>query len=262
MKAWLGYSALRYLGEANHGAYFRAAPPADLGLDGPVLLKILYAGSSDDQWQAFAREIRLLGDLEDPHVVPLLDRGHERGRLHYATEFPVAGTLLEPAEAIDAATAQRALAHGARGLHAVHLAGVVHRDFKPSKVFLSQDGGKLSDLGTADETRMQEGHAVPTGTLGFMAPEIAKGDPASVRSDLFSLGATVHQVLTGQGLYPDLPRQNIVAALGHLATEAPTIARDKLPASIEPVVSACLSQNAKDRPGTALDVARALESLG
>ena len=141
-----------------------------------MLLKVLYSGASDHQWKAVAREIRLLSTLKSDYIAPLLDAGHDHGRLYYATDYPSLGTLQEPDHALSLPEKLRALEAGARGLVAIHGAGVIHRDFKPAKIFMGETGGRLTDLGTADETRERQGRAVPTGSLSFMAPEVARGE--------------------------------------------------------------------------------------
>jgi serine/threonine protein kinase len=90
----------------------------------------------------------------------------------------------------------RALAHGTRGLSELHALGVVHRDVKPAKILVHETGGRLNDLGIAEEDFIAKG-AIPTGSIGFMAPEVALGHHASPQSDLFSVGATLHLMLTG-----------------------------------------------------------------
>lgn len=258
---WGGYTDLVLLGESDHGTYFRANPPGRLGIGVKVLLKVLYRGASDHQWHAMAREIRLLSGMQSNYVAPLLDAGHEAGRLYYAIHYPFLGTLADPVRMLSTTEAIRALECGARGLDVLHRSSVVHRDFKPAKIFLSSDGGRLSDLGTADETHERQGAPVPTGTIGFMAPEVARGGHATASSDVFSLGASIHQVLVGRGLYPDLPRRNIVACLGHVAEVAPRIESGRLPAGLRSVVTACLAARPADRPESAGKVAQDLAAI-
>lgn len=255
MRDWLDYTDLTYLGESNHGTYFRARPPARLGTEVGVMLKVLYAGASDHQWHSVAREIRLLGELNSDYIAPLIDVGHHNGRLYYALDYPILGTLEDPRRELTLGEKLEALAAGARGLDALHGAAVIHRDFKPSKIFIGRDGGKLTDLGTADHTHERQGTPVPTGSIGFMAPEVARGYYASVASDVFSLGAALHLVLTGARLYPDIPRRNIVSSLDHVAGTAPVLQLAAVPANLREVVSACLASKPADRPGSAAEVA-------
>lgn len=255
LRDWIDYSDLTYLGEGNHGTYYRARPPARLGIGVKVLLKVLFRGSSDHQWHAVAREIRLLSSIQSAYVAPLLDAGHDKGRLYYALTYPDLGTLADPVRPLTQVEALRALEAGARGLDVLHSRAVIHRDFKPAKIFLGSGGSRLTDLGTADETQERQGTPVPTGSIGFMAPEVARGFHASVASDIFSLGAALHEVLTGADLYPDVPRENIVAALGHLAKAPPRIVVDGIPERLRPVVRACLAKKPTDRPENGRTVA-------
>ncbi|MBM1220862.1 serine/threonine protein kinase [Ponticoccus sp. SC2-23] len=252
---WIDYKDLTYLGESNHGTYYRARPPARLGIAVKVMLKVLYRGASDQQWHAVAREIRLLSGIKSKYVASLLDAGHDNGRLYYALTYPALGTLADPVRSLSQSETLRALEAGARGLDVLHRAAVLHRDFKPAKIFIGVDGCRLTDLGTADETQERQGAPVPTGSIGFMAPEVARGYHASVASDVFSLGASMHRVLTGRDLYPDVPRENIVAALRHLASAPPTIMVEGVPEALRPVMKACLAVKPADRPASAAIVA-------
>lgn len=261
MKSWLDYSDLTYLGESNHGAYFRARPPARLNLSDDVILKVLYRGASDHQWHAVAREIRLLTALDSAYVASILDAGHLDGRLYYTLDYPALGTLQEPVRNLNSDEKLAGLQNGALGLEALHQAGVVHRDFKPAKIFMGADGGRLTDLGTADETRERQGTPVPTGSLGFMAPEVARGDHASVASDVYSLGAAMHSVLAGQPVYPDLPRRNIVGALRHVAGAPVALSLSDVPSGLRDIVEACLAPRPGDRPGSAAEVAQAIGAV-
>jgi serine/threonine protein kinase len=259
MKHWMEYSHLVFMGESNHGLYFRARPPARLGLDHDVALKVLVRDASDFQWHSVAREIRLLEQLTSPWVVRLIEAGHQDGQLYYAMEYAVMGTLARPTRRLTLFERVRALAHGTRGLSELHALGVVHRDVKPAKILVHETGGRLNDLGIAEEDFIAKG-AIPTGSIGFMAPEVALGHHASPQSDLFSVGATLHLMLTGKPVFPDIQRKDILAALRHVSTTRPVLSEDPRFPELLDVARDCLAEDPKARPGDARTVADRMEA--
>ncbi|MBF9033868.1 protein kinase [Rhodobacterales bacterium HKCCE2091] len=259
MKHWLDYRDLVFLGESNHGLYYRARPPARLGVDSDVAIKVLVRDSSDHQWKSVAREIGHLQQISSPYVVRFLEAGHDRGRLYFAMEYAVMGTLARPARALTRFERVRALAHGTRGLGIIHGMGVVHRDVKPAKILVHETGGRLNDLGISEDNFVSTG-AVPTGSIGFMAPEVALGDHATPQSDIYSVGATLHLVLTGQSVFPDIPRQDLLAALQHVSRTPPVIAEDARFPELLSVVRDCLARDPAARPADAATVADRIEA--
>lgn len=259
MKTWMDYTNLVFMGESNHGLYFRARPPARLGLDHDVAIKVLVGDASDFQWHSVAREIRLLEQLTSPWVVRLIEAGHKDGQLYYAMEYAVMGTLARPARRLSLYERVRALAHGTWGLSDLHGLGVVHRDVKPAKILVHEGGGRLNDLGIAEDDFVAQG-AIPTGSIGFMAPEVAMGDHASPQSDLFSVGATLHLMLTGASIYPKMERTDVLAALKHVTSTAPAVSDDPRFPELLSIVGDCLARDPKARPASADGVAGRIEA--
>jgi eukaryotic-like serine/threonine-protein kinase len=259
MRDWLDYRDLLFLGESNHGLYYRARPPARLGVDSDVAIKVLVPESSDEQWKCVAREINHLQKISSPWVVRLLDAGHHKGRLFFAMEYAVMGTLARPARPLTRYERVRALAHGTRGLGVLHDIGVVHRDVKPAKILVHETGGRLNDLGIAEDNFVSSG-AIPTGSIGYMAPEVARADHATPKSDLYSVGATLHHVLTGASVFPRIPRHDMLAALHHVARTAPVISEGPRFPKLMAVVRDCLAPNPEDRPASATEVADRIEA--
>jgi serine/threonine protein kinase len=258
MKHWMDYTNLVFMGESNHGLYFRAKPPERLGLEYDVALKVLVRDASDFQWHSVAREIRLLEQLSSPWVVRLLEAGHKHGQLYYAMEYAVMGTLARPTRRLSLFERTRALAHGTRGLSELHRLGVVHRDVKPAKILVHETGGRLNDLGIAEEEFIAKG-AIPTGSIGFMAPEVALGHHASPQSDLFSVGATLHLMLTGTPVFPEVQRQDVLSALQHVSTTRPVIADDPRFPELLGIARDCLAKDPGERPESAESVAARME---
>lgn len=259
MRSFLDFSGLLFLGESNHGLYFRAHPPARLGVDADVVIKVLVRDASDEQWKSVAREIRLLHSLDSEWVVKLYEAGHDDGRLYYAMEYAVMGTLARPGRPLSVHEKVRALSHGARGLHLLHQQGIVHRDIKPAKVLVHESGGKLNDLGIADDTLDRPAAAIPTGSIGFMAPEVARGEHATPASDIFGLGATLHLLLTGTSIYASVPRDDLLSAVQHVAEIPPTLSVDDVPPLLRALMESCLQLEPADRVESAAEVGECLD---
>lgn len=204
----------RVLGEGANGTTFLAAD-ADGGPD--VAAKVLRPDRGEDA--ATLREARALEAVRHPHVVRLLASGQERGRTVLVMEHVPGGSLAARLRRgrLDEAGFRR-LADGLLGgLAAVHAAGVVHRDVKPSNVLLTADGApKLGDFGIAHlpglETTVGGGRDPGTavGTIRFMSPEQARGRRVTPRSDLFSAGATLYEAWTGRPYLAPLPGESSV----------------------------------------------------
>lgn len=259
MKHWLDYQDLVFLGESNNGLYFRARPPARIGEHSDVVIKVLVQDASDYQWQSVAREIRLLEQISSPYMVRFLEAGHQNGRLYFAMEYAVMGTLARPSRKLSRHERVRALAHGVRGLGVLHDMGVVHRDVKPAKILVHETGGRLNDLGIAEDNFVASG-AIPTGSIGFMSPEVAAGDHATAQSDLFSAGATLHLILTGESVFPAIPRQDLLAALQHVSKTTPKLSEDARFPHLLAVARDCLAVKPEDRPAEAVVVADRIEA--
>lgn len=255
MNHWGDYNDLTFIAEEHFSLSFRARPPARLGITGEVLLKVLVQGASDAQWRSVAREIRLLQLLDSPHVTPLIEAGHNDGRLSYVLAYPALGTLARPNGALSPEHTRAALTDAVRGLAALHSEGALHRDFKPGAITLTPDGGQLGDFGVAEETSERAGRAVPTGSILFMAPELAAGEHADTASDIFSVGASLHLMLTGQHIRPAVPRHDLLAALSHIQTTPAQLSLTGLLGPLANVIGACLSNTPGDRPKTASEVA-------
>lgn len=259
MKMFADYQLLEFLGESNHGLYWRARPPARLGVDEDVAIKILIRDCSDRQFDCVAQEIRLLGRLRTPWVIRPIDAGHVKGRLYYAVPFSAGGTLAQPSWPLTPVARARAVSDAARGVDALHRHGVIHRDLRPSKILLTERGGQLTDLGLAAWDAAGAGDLAPTGSVGFMAPEALRGD-VGPGCDIFGLGATLHAALTGTTVYPDVPRHDLLAAFRHVATARPTL-DPALPTLYRDLVSESLARDPSARPGSASTFAQRLDAL-
>ena len=208
------------------------------------------------------RELKLFASVRSPYLVTLYDAGQEGSVFFYALEYFPMGSLGQPAEPVGRGAAIRALSHAARAAHALHEAGVAHRDIRPGTVLLHPDGGKLSDLGLAQV--LQPGITVTgmagIGSVEYMDPGMLRGDRPSRASDIWSLGVTLHRALSGEGVYGELPAGDPLLILRKVLTTTPTLS-EKLSAADKAIITACLDPDVARRPRTAADVADALDQL-
>jgi eukaryotic-like serine/threonine-protein kinase len=259
------YQLVELLGRGNHGSFYLALAPPRLEIGAEfVAIKLLEQHANEDAFRRVANELKIFAAAASPHLVRLYEAGFHGGSLYYSSEYLTGGSLAEPRVALDRAELLRAVASAARGAHALHELGVAHRDIKPSNVLLGGAGGagaKLSDLGLAQA--LSPGQTVtgigPIGAIEYMDPKIALGDEGSRATDVWSLGATLHKVLTGQSLFGDFP-PGVVAALRHLVSTEPRLAHDLDPGAAE-VVRQCLAPDPADRFLTAAALANRLDEL-
>ena len=257
------YTFVRLLGQGNHGHYYLAPPPERLGLDAEhVAVKIIGGSVAGDGFRRATKELKIFASVRSPYLVTLYDAGQDGSSFFYSMEYFPLGSLATPARPLTRPEVLRAVAHGARAAHALHEAGVVHRDIKPGNLLLHDDGAKLSDLGLAQilspgQTTTGMGSV---GSLEFMDPRIIAGDRASRTSDIWALGVTLHRALSGAGLYGELPDNDPILALHRMLKTEPKVSTT-LEAGDADVVIACLMPEPLHRPATALALAERIEAL-
>jgi hypothetical protein len=186
------------LGQGGMGAVWRAV---DQELGREVALKRAFGGS-------VRREAKVGAGLMHPNVVVVFDAVTDEDAQWLVTEYVPATDLDRIIEAEGPLSEERALKIGgqlAAALSAIHRRGIVHRDIKPANVLVTADDvAKLTDLGIARWTEItQSGGAQLTGTLGYVAPEVANGGEATAASDMFALGATLYAAVEGQSPWGD-----------------------------------------------------------
>ena len=211
-----------------------------------------------------------MGRLGDhPHIVPIHDLGEEGGQPYIVSQFMSSGdveALIEqaPNHRLPLEQAIITTIETCRGLEYAHSKGIVHRDLKPGNVFLTSDGvAKIGDFGLAvatDRSRLtREGMMV--GTVSYMPPEQAMGSTVEARSDLYSLGAMLYEMVCGR---PPFVGDESVAIIGqHLNTPpaSPSWHRPDLPLSLEALTLRLLEKDPSKRPASAAEVLQTLETV-
>jgi Tol biopolymer transport system component len=271
------YEVLAPLGSGGMGEVYRAR---DERLGREVAVKVLTADSSSDpeRLRRFEQEARAVGALNHPNLLAVFDTGEEEGRPFVVFEL-LEGVTLRQRMGPGALAVGKALDYAiqiARGLAAAHERGIVHRDLKPENLFVTKDGrlkildfglAKLSDPAERDrklekaETRTATAPGLILGTVGYMSPEQVRGKPADARSDLFSLGTILYEMLSGRRAFEGATATDTLGAI--LTRDPPEITTSTgvLPAGLERVVRRCLEKDPEERLQSARDVAFALEAL-
>ncbi len=272
------YEITALIGAGGMGEVYRAK---DSRLGREVAIKVLPSALSKDpeRLQRFEQEARAAGALNHPSITAVYDIGTHEGSLYVVSELLEGETLrsrlasgpLPPRKASDYAV------QIARGLSAAHGKGIVHRDLKPENLFVTKDGRvKILDFGLAKLTLTEAGGAplteMPTaaadtepgvvlGTLGYMSPEQVRGQTVDSRSDIFSFGAVLYEMLCGKRAFTGSSAADTMSAI--LMKEPPDLmsADPGIPQAFERIVRHCLEKNPEERFQSARDAAFDLEDL-
>ena len=269
------YEIRGMLGSGGLGTVYRAW---DERLGREVALKVLAEGveRAAASLADLNHEARLLASLSHPGVLGIFDVGEDRGRRYVVTEMLTGRNLRQrmAGQPLPWRTAVAIALEAAKGLAAAHARSIVHLDLKPENIFvLAQGGVKILDFGLArrvpgptgaDATTAPEERGdrqVLLGTVTYLAPEQLAGVPADHRSDIFSLGGVLFEVLVGRAPFK---RGSLGATLHAVAHEAPpplVVPGMTIPEDLVRIVRRCLSKRPEDRFQTAYDLAFALSEL-
>jgi len=261
------YRVLEVIGSGGMGIVYRAE---DEQLKRLVALKTLRPVLAADPVarQRFLREARATAAVEHDHVVGVYQVGEDRGVPYIAMQFLEGETLderLRREVRLPAAEAARIGGETCEGLAAIHRAGLVHRDVKPSNILLERESGrvKILDFGLAraaeGDDRLTQTGAV-TGTLNYLAPEQARGT-VDARCDLFSLGCVLYQAVTGRKPFDGA---DALAVLASLALDTPPAAAEiepTTPPELSGLIGELLAKDPTQRPGPAEEVVRRLGEI-
>jgi len=239
------------LGEGGMGVVYRAL---DTRLNRPVAIKFLSNDLADAAARhRFQREAQTASSLNHPHILTVYDAGELDGRQYLVTEFVDGGTLKTWVRSAKRTWRQiiELLAGPADGLAVAHAAGILHRDIKPDNVLVSQSGyAKLADFGLAklaegadaDLSRtLTEGRTRPgiiIGTIPYMSPEQASGRPVDARSDIFSFGVLLYEMLGGRRPFTGNTDLQVLQAIQHspaepLGDDVPLLLRSAVEKALE-----------------------------
>jgi eukaryotic-like serine/threonine-protein kinase len=227
----------------------------DTTLDRSVAVKILHREMSEqaDQLQRFRQEARAVAKLSHPNVVAVIDAGEDGGHPYIVFEYVEGETLKQRINRVGALDAQEALAYAievARGLTVAHNRNMVHRDIKPQNVLIDSEGrAKLTDFGISRQLE-QDGMTATgrvLGTTDYVAPEQAMGHPVDQRSDIYSLGVVLYEMLTGQ--VPFSADSQVGVAMKHVNEELPDVQqrRPELSAAAAMVVERATAKDPDQR---------------
>lgn len=267
------YQILSELGRGAMGAVYKALDPQ---IDRTVAIKVILTANLspkelENYKQRFYREARAAGKMSHGSIVTIYDITEDAGGQPYLVMEFVEGRTLDQVMAECAASGQplplqRALGIGkqvAEALDYAHRRGVVHRDVKPANILLTEDGvAKIADFGIAKMEGVQltqTGHML--GTPAFMSPEQFSGGAIDARADLFSLGAILYWMLTGQKPFHAETLSMVTYKVVFADPPAPTQANPALPANVDPVLARALAKKPEARYAACKELAEDLDAL-
>ena len=275
------------LGAGGMGEVYLAK---DTRLDRTVAIKILPSHLSDnpEAKQRFEREAKTISSLNHPHICTLHDVGTQDGTAYLVMEY-VQGESLEARLKKGPLPLKQTLECGVQicdALEKAHRAGIVHRDLKPGNIMLTASGAKLLDFGLAKPTgavfgATEQGGLTPStptmnlsamsgaagaltqqgsivGTFQYMAPELLHGKVADARSDIFSFGCVLYEMLTGRHAFEGKSQISVMSSILEHEPEAITKIQPMAPAALDHVVAECLAKDPGARWQNAADVGREL----
>jgi eukaryotic-like serine/threonine-protein kinase len=260
------YELEQLVGEGGMSSVYRAH---DTVLERRVAIKVLHEHySSDPEYvERFRREARAIARLAHPNVVTVIDRGEWDGRQFIVFEHVAGEDLKTAIERVGAMPVRRALVLGiqiARALAYAHELEIVHRDVKPHNVLLDPAGtAKVTDFGIArtldvDEALTQTGTVLGTGR--YLSPEQANGGRGDERSDQYSLGVVMFELLTGEVPYSG--GSLMAVAMQHVNDPVPSVRerRPEVPERLDRVVACAMAKNPEDRFPSMQAMVTALEA--
>jgi TolB-like protein/Tfp pilus assembly protein PilF len=271
------YEIAAPLGAGGMGEVYRAR---DTRLDREVAIKVLpgHLAERPDALQRFQREAKAVAALSHPNILAIHDVGREEG-VCYAVMELLEGESLRERLGRSALSWRKAVQIGtaiAEGLSAAHVRGIIHRDLKPENIFLTADGVvKILDFGLARMERplspdggapaatmtLQTQPGVVLGTVNYMSPEQVRGEPADARSDIFSFGSVLYEMLTGGRAFArDTGAETMTAILKEEPPEIAAMGRE-VPAGLDHLIRHCLEKTPEERFQSARDLAFDLKMI-
>ena len=285
------YEILSPLGAGGMGEVYRAR---DTRLDRTVAIKVLpqHVSSDPDLKQRFEREAKTISSLQHANICTLHDIGRQDGIDFLVMEY-LEGETLAARLGRGPLPLDQVLKIGveiAEALEKAHRQGIIHRDLKPGNVMLTKSGAKLMDFGLAKSNSVFQSkgvdssltpstptmnmsvlsapagpltqHGMVVGTFQYMAPEALQGQPADARSDIFSFGCVLYEMITGKRAFDGKSQLSVLAAILDKEPEALSALQPNAPPALDNVVKNCLQKNPEERFQTAHDVKLQLKWIG
>jgi serine/threonine protein kinase/WD40 repeat protein len=273
------FNIIRLIGTGGMGEVYRAQ---DLRLHREVAVKVLLAAvaTNPERLRRFEQEAHSLAALNHPNILAVYDVGAVDETSYLVSEF-LEGETLRAAMDNGLLSVKHATEYAqgiANGLAAGHSKGIVHRDIKPENIFLTIEGRvKILDFGLAKLVAAGSPNDLETlltgagtssgavlGTVGYMSPEQVRGEPAETTSDIFSFGAVLYEMLSGNRAFKRDTAAETMAAI--VREEPPPLTREIstgriVPSALQRIVERCLEKNQRRRFQSASDLAFAIESL-
>ncbi len=271
------YELIEVLGSGGMGVVWKALDPR-LGRE--VAIKVLSADleTRPDRLQRFEFEARTVSSLNHPNILTVFDVGNWKGTRYLVTEL-LEGATLREAEREQEIDLERAIGFAlqiANGLAAAHEQGIAHRDLKPDNIFVTDDGRlKILDFGlarlaakVAEDDRKDAATATALtsvgqvlGTAGYMSPEQVRARPSDARSDVFSFGCMLFELVTGMAPFARASTVETMAATLRRDPLEPAVVDGLLPRPLERILERCLQKHPEKRYPSAVELAEDLEAL-
>jgi class 3 adenylate cyclase len=262
------YRVVRLIGEGSSKTVFLAH---DAKIDRDVAFALIKTDGLDASGrERISREARAMGKLGDnPYVVSIYDVGEERGQPYIVSQYMAGGSvddLLRRSEnhRLGAQDAARVAGDVCRALEYAHSRGIIHRDLKPANVWLTSDGiTKLGDFGLAiasDRSRLTAAGMI-VGTAAYMPPEQALGQPLDARSDLYSLGVMLYEMVAGEPPFRGADLLAVVAQHINAQPQSPSKKVAGIAPELDRLILKLLAKNPAERPRDAAAVRKTLEAI-
>lgn len=272
------YRIAERIGEGGMGVVYRAH---DIHLDRFVALKVLLPEkvSDPERMRRFVQEAKTASSLNHPNIITIYDIDRSDGTDFIAMEYVSGKTLDEliPRKGMRLSLALKYAIQIADGLSKAHSAGIVHRDLKPSNIMANDDGTlKILDFGLAkltEQTERNEFASTATidaggkpitqkgmivGTFSYMSPEQAEGRVIDTRSDIFSFGSMLYEMITGQRAFQG---DTIISTISAILSKEPTPLNAEVPHDLQKIITRCLRKDPARRFQTMADLRVALQEL-
>ena len=242
------YKIERFLGQGGMGRLYLAVDPV---IGRQLAIKLIREEVADADVRArFLQEARAAGGLKHPNVVTVFDAGDHEGHPFIAMEYVSGDTLadlIRRALPVPVTTKLHLIEQLCRGLACAHRNGLVHRDIKPANLMVDREGTlKILDFGIAHVAESGlTSTGVAIGTVNYMSPEQIAGDKVDHRSDVFSVGAVFHELLTFQPAFPGTIQDGVMYRIVH---GEPAPLQDACP-DLDPSIVTAVEQAMRTKPG-------------